>query len=61
MNRDELIAAIKPKVTEEFMETFIELASIYGWQGDFSEIADFSYWIHNEVLNTKPVCIDPYE
>lgn len=61
MTEQERIEALKPKVTKEFMATLEELAKIYGWSGDLTEIQYFSNWINIEFFEFyDPDPIDPY-
>lgn len=41
MTEQDRIDAINVQVTPEFISTLVELARIYGWSGDYIEVAEF--------------------
>jgi hypothetical protein len=51
---------LKPLLTDEFLTTLTEAAKIYGWDGDYTEIASFVGNLHEAAGKEKPN-LEPYE
>lgn len=53
---------LRPKLTQEFMDVFLQAARTYGWSGDYVETAEFTLYLFRladmEVPRPFP---EPYE
>lgn len=58
----EQIDRLKPQLTPEFFATLLEAAKVYGWSGDYTEVADFVIEVNRWAgFDVPPVALDPYE
>lgn len=51
---------VKSLLTQEFLETLTEIAKIYGWSGDYSEIYSFIEWLY-KFTNLPLPDLNPYD
>jgi hypothetical protein len=47
---------------EEFLKNLVHMARTYGWQADYTEVADFVRWCHDKLgVSSRNVDLTPYE
>lgn len=60
MTQEERAIKVKSIITDDFLNQLTEIAKLYGWQGDYTEIIDFVRNCHG-VVNRQAPDLTPYE
>lgn len=57
---EEVNTKIRELATEKFLATLTELAKIYGWESDYTEVVCFVEWIYDKAKKERPN-LQPYD
>jgi len=60
MTQEEADLKIKSLLNHDFLDRLLEIGKLYGWSGDYVEIADFIKALHR-LYGLQNVDLEPYQ